>query len=171
MCLAAALLGCHGAPGASASGAAPAPAPAPAAPNRRAEDAREVVAAVERLFSSMRLRDTAALREQLDSALVLVVHDVTADGSQRISRRTASQFIRAVATSPAELRERIWTPDVRVDGALATLWAPYDFHLGDRFSHCGHDAVHLARRNDRWVVTALAYTVQRADCGRAPVIE
>jgi hypothetical protein len=159
-----ALLGCQSAPASSASAAASSRVQATS--DRRAE-AQAVVAAVERVFSSMRTRDTAALRGLLDARLVIVAHGTAADGSTRVSQRTVSEFLGAVAASPAELRERMWTPEVRVDGSLATVWAPYDFHVGERFSHCGHDAVHLARRDGRWIITALAYTVEHTGCGPA----
>jgi hypothetical protein len=73
-----------------------------------------------------------------------------------------------VATSAVELRERLWEPQVHVDGAIATLWAPYDFHLGERFSHCGHDAFQLARGDRGWYVTGLTYTVRTAGCTGPP---
>lgn len=168
LCLAIGLLGCQSTAASSASGAA-VMNPHAASPGRGVADAQEVVATVERLFSNMRTRDTAALREQLDTTLLLVVHGTATDGSPRMSQRTVPQFLRSIAASTEELRERMWHPEVRVDGALATLWAPYDFHIGERFSHCGHDAVHLARRNGRWIVTALAYTIQQTGCTPAPI--
>ena len=76
------------------------------------------------------------------------------------------RFLRAVATSEGEIRERMWSPEVRIDGGLAALWAPYDFRAGDRFSHCGHDAAHLVRRDGAWVITALSYTIQETGCAR-----
>lgn len=162
VCLAVTLLGCQSAMPESASRHQASPGAAPA------QSSQEVVAAVEELFSHMRTRDTASLRQLLDSSLVIVAHSTGADGAPRISYSSTTQFVRNVAASTAELRERMWSPEVRVDGSLATLWAPYDFHRGDQFSHCGHDAVQLARRSGRWVITGLAYTVRRTDCPPAP---
>lgn len=138
----------------------------PGLPSAAAVDEREVVAAAERLFDGMRTRDTALLRELLAPDLVVVASRESADGSPAAVRRQGvADFLRAVAASgPGELRERIWSPEVRVDGAVATLWAPYDFHRGERFSHCGHDAFHFVRVNGRWVVTGLTYTVRAAPC-------
>ena len=126
---------------------------------------REVVAAVERMFAAMRTRDTTALRALLAPDLV-IVSARAADTGTVIRRQRTPDFLRSVATSRDELRERMWDPEVRVDGAIATLWAPYDFHVGARFSHCGHDAFQLARAGGAWVVTALTYTVRPAPCAQ-----
>ena len=123
----------------------------------------EVTAAVERLFAGMRSRDTAALRALLAPDLVIVSsREGSAGGTMR--RQSVAQFLQAVATSADTLHERMWAPEVRVDGDLATLWAPYDFHLGSRFSHCGIDAFQLIRRDGTWLITGLAYTVRTTGC-------
>lgn len=139
-----------------------------AAPRASGDAEREVVATVERLFAGMRTRDTAALRTLLAPELVVVAARETAGGGTAVRGQTVPDFLRAVASGPDELRERIWAPEVRVDGPIATLWAPYDFHRGARFSHCGHDAFHLARSDGRWIVTGLTYTVRTAPCDSAP---
>ena len=139
---------------------------APAPPPTSAEAEREVVRAVERLFEGMSARDTTLLRQLLAPDLV-VVSARESGGSATVRRQSVADFLRAVATSPEELRERIWSPEVRVDGPIASVWAPYDFHRGARFSHCGHDAFHLARDGGRWVITGLTYTVRAGPC-RAP---
>lgn len=131
---------------------------------------REVVAAVERLFEGMRTRDTATLRALLaPDLMVFAVREPPPGGAPAVVRhQSVPDFLRAIAGSTEELRERIWSPEVRLDGAVATLWAPYDFHRGSRFSHCGHDAFQLVRTDGRWVVTGLTYTVRPAPCAGSP---
>jgi hypothetical protein len=62
----------------------------------------------------------------------------------------------------------MWDPRVELSGDLAALWAPYDFHLGERFSHCGHDAFHLRRTGEGWQIVALSYTIRRTGCAAPP---
>ena len=49
---------------------------------------------------------------------------------------------------------------------LASVWVPYEFYLGDKFSHCGVDAFHLARFEDGWKIIGLADTQRREGCGQ-----
>ena len=44
----------------------------------------------------------------------------------------------------------MWDPEVQVDGDIAALWAPYDFHIGGRFSHAVRKTPALA-----WVALIL----------------
>lgn len=66
----------------------------------------------------------------------------------RLRRQTTvSAFVTSIARNQEDLLERMWNPKVEVQGNLASLWAPYDFHIGGRFSHRGTDALHLLRAN------------------------
>ena len=126
----------------------------------------EVVRVAEQMFQGMRTRDTALLRTLLSPELVIVA--ARGEDGRNIRTQTTADFLRAVATSSVELRERLWEPQVQVDGAIAVLWAPYDFHLGERFSHCGHDAFQMARGDRGWYVTGLTYTVRTTGCTGPP---
>lgn len=128
----------------------------------------EVVRVVERMFVAMEARDTAALASLLAPGLVIVSSRETADGATMVRRQTTPDFLRLVATTRDTLRERVWSPVVHVDAGVATLWAPYDFHLGARFSHCGHDAFTLVRAGGAWVVAGLSYTVRASPCVPPP---
>ena len=59
--------------------------------------------------------------------------------------------------------ERIGDVEVHIDGGLATAWVPYAFYLGEEFSHCGANAVHLARTSEGWKIIHLTDT-RRQDC-------
>ena len=65
--------------------------------------------------------------------------------------------------------ERMWDPEVRIDGPVATLWAPYDFYSGTEFNHCGTDAFQLAKSPRGWKVVLISYTVRMPpDCDTHP---
>jgi ketosteroid isomerase-like protein len=135
------------------------------APAQQAET--DIVAAANRFFAAMLSRDTAALHAMIAPDLTIVASVAPTDASATgpaVRRQTGTSFLASIAASKVDLHERMWAPEVRVDGAIAILWAPYDFHRGTEFSHCGHDTFQFAHENGHWVVTALAYTVQRTGC-------
>jgi hypothetical protein len=78
-------------------------------------------------------------------------------------------MLRTITQGRERLLERMWTPVVRVQGAIATLWTPYDFHVDGRFSHCGVDTATLLRTGGGWRIAALVYTVQRTGCAPSPL--
>ena len=135
------------------------------------DEGREVVRTVERLFEGMRTQDTAVLRALLAPELIFVSARDTA-GHWRVTQYTAREFLTGMAEpvdTSTQFRERMWKPEVRIDGAIATLWTPYDFHVGARFSHCGYDAFQLARGERGWYITAITYTVRPTPCSAPPV--
>lgn len=64
--------------------------------------------------------------------------------------------------------ERFWDPTVLIHGDVATVWAPYDFWIDGRFSHCGVDTVTLLKFDGKWKITGGAYTVEK-ECEPSPL--
>lgn len=145
-------------------GCAPAPVASGVIP---ADRAAEVLAAAERLLLALRDRDTTTLRELMDPGVRF--YSVRLDGAApQLRTFDAEEFLRVVSASPEPLVERIWDPRVEVDEPLASLWAAYDFHIGDRFSHCGRAAFHFVLRDGTWRLTAETYTVRTNACAAPP---
>lgn len=65
-------------------------------------------------------------------------------------------------------RERIWNVEVRVHGPIATVWAPYDFWVDGKYSHCGVDAFDLIRTEEGWKVAGGVYTIEQK-CEPSPL--
>ena len=63
----------------------------------------------------------------------------------------------------------MWAPVVQVQGRIASVWTPYDFHIDGRFSHCGIDTITLLRTDAGWRIAGLLYTVQRTGCAPSPL--
>jgi hypothetical protein len=67
------------------------------------------------------------------------------------------------------LLERMWNPEVKVHGGIATLWAPYDFYRDGKFSHCGIDAFDLVRTAAGWQIVGATFTIERTNCPPSPL--
>ena len=124
-----------------------------------------VLAVVQRLWDGMRTRDTALVRSVFDSTSLLT-RVVTRDGVARVQVLPISGFIDALGRSTETWNERMFAPEVRIDGSLATVWTEYDFHLGTQFSHCGVDAFQLLKTSVGWKVVALSDTARREGCAK-----
>ena len=66
------------------------------------------------------------------------------------------------------VRERMWNPEVRIRGAIATIWTPYDFWTDGKFSHCGIDAFDLVKTDEGWKISGGGYTIE-AQCDPSPL--
>ena len=130
----------------------------------------EVRAVVQRLFDAMRAKDTATMRLLFDPDAKLVgMRPGRAGDAPVVQRLTAADFAAFVARDTrAPWIERAWDAEVRISGSLATVWANYDFHFGETFSHCGVDAVQRLRTALGWRIMSIADTFVREGCVERP---
>ena len=131
------------------------------APDERAA----VLAVVQRLWDGMKARDTAMVRSVFDSTAMLS-RIVTRNGEARVQLTPVSGFIEALGRAKESWNERMFAPEVHIDGPLATVWTEYDFHLGDQFSHCGVDAFQMLKTSSGWKIVALSDTARREGCAK-----
>jgi hypothetical protein len=142
-------------------------AQAQADPRSFNEEELDALAAAQALLDVINTRDASSAHELLlpDGALVRVL--VTEEGGdvQAIPHRT---FVRTIGGPGPTMLERIWDPRVMVHGPIAIVWAPYEFHADDAFSHCGINAFSLVRSGREWKVAGVIYTVEYEDCAGSP---
>ncbi len=86
-----------------------------------------------------------------------------------LSVASHADIIKAIGGATERWRERIWQPTVLQHGPLAVVWAPYDFHLGTKFSHCGVDSFTLVRRREGWRIADVAFTMEPEGCKPSPL--
>ncbi len=122
-------------------------------------------AVVTKLFDAMRARDTSAMR-----AAFVPNASMQSLRPDSVRFESVDGWIASVGRAPTGtvLDERLANPVVQVDGSLASIWVDYWFFAGDRFSHCGVDAVLLVRQNSRWRVFSIVDTRRTAGCAPAP---
>ena len=146
---------------AAAASAAQAQTPRPAVRD-------SVVAVVERFFTAMAERDTAALSAvflpDAGSAVVQHMRD-----SSVVVTAPISGFKAQLPQMTRTLLERMWDAQVLEHRGIAVLWTPYDFHVDGSFSHCGVDAFTLVRSRDGWKISSVAYTVETEGCLASPL--
>lgn len=63
-------------------------------------------------------------------------------------------------TSGKRYAEKIGVPTVLQRGDLAQVWAPYLFTIDGKKSHCGIDNFTVIKRDGKWIVANLSYTVE-----------
>jgi hypothetical protein len=135
---------------------------------RQIDDRTAVLETVRELFRALGARDVARMEElKLPHAMTV---SIRSDGEAEYPTvRSVPEVTESIASVTVPMLERIWDAEVRVDGDIASVWAPYDFWVDGSFSHCGHDAVHLVRVNGRWRISAMTYTVaQPPECRTHP---
>jgi hypothetical protein len=128
----------------------------------------EVLVTIRAALSTLGDRNVEAHRELfLPQATITAV--TVRDGVRTTRVSSLEESINSIAAVTVPMVERIWDPEVRVDGGVAIVWAPYDFYIDGSFSHCGHDGFQLVRTERGWRLASLIYTVEQPpDCELHP---
>ena len=128
----------------------------------------EVIAVVNKLFDGMKKRDTAAMRSVFHPNAMLLSSSVRG-GVPTISSDPIDAWISSIAKAPAGtvLDERLMNTIVHVEDGLASVWTEYELWIGERFSHCGVDAMTLGKTDAGWKMLSIADTRRRTGCRQA----
>jgi len=126
-------------------------------------DEKAVLEVVQRLFDGMRANDSAMVRSAFHPEARLITR-ATREGRVVVNVVGIDAFVRSVAGAGRPLDERIYDPEVRVDGDFAQVWTYYTFHLGETFSHCGVDGFQLVRTEEGWKIVSIGDTRRKEGC-------
>lgn len=150
----------------------PVPAPSDPGPSTgfapTTEERAELLDLVQRTFDAIRDGDSTRWSE-----LLLEEGAFTSwSSARREARVTTFEDLRSREAGPSgRYLERCWDARILVEGDLAMIWTPYDFHIDGAFSHSGIDLFSLLRTPAGWRVASITYTVdpeQRPDNPLAP---
>lgn len=125
----------------------------------------KVMTPILRLFDGMRAADTSMVASAFHPLATLYSVGPNNEGEVVVRVTPTEQFIAFLAEPHNEVYdERLGDAEVRIDGDLATVWVPYAFYVGNRFSHCGIDAFQLAFIKDEWLIIHTSDTRRRENC-------
>jgi hypothetical protein len=123
-----------------------------------AAEEKAAIAVADSVLVALSSGDTATLtRLTLDSAVLGGAG--LRNGVERLSLRSWRADIARLRSSG--FTERGFDATARVQGRVAMVWMPYDLYVGDAWSHCGVDVFTLMKRDARWRVAAMIYTIEQ----------
>lgn len=124
-----------------------------------------VKAVINNMFTAMKNADSVALRNVFSPWAVLQTIGRTKEGETMVRTDEVSRFVSFVGNSAkGDADERIKFGAIHIDGALASVWTPYEFYLKGNFSHCGVNSFQLVRINGLWKVQHIIDTRRKGDC-------
>ncbi len=127
-----------------------------------------VLTVIQAFFDTMAAKDVAgARRVVLPEGRFHAVDQ--RDGKIRSGTFTNENYLKDLAApNKPNVRERMWNPEVRIRGFIASVWTPYDFWTDGKFSHCGVDAFNLIKTDEGWRIAGGTYTVE-SECEPSPL--
>jgi hypothetical protein len=120
---------------------------------------------VNQLFTGMKNGDASMIRGSFSDSAILQTIANTREGKVVIRNQPMVGFAESVAKLPkGAADERIKFETVKVDGAMAIAWTPYQFYYNGTFSHCGVNMFQLVRLDGQWKINFLIDTRRKENC-------
>lgn len=133
-------------------------------------DREAVVAAVQKFVDAMAAGDIAGIRAvTVPEGRFFSLREGAPGEPPSLRTFTNQESADQLAADKRKLLERIWNPEVKIQGAIAVVWTPYDFWIDGKFSHCGVDAFNLIKTADGWKLAGGLYTVEATGCPPSPL--
>ena len=131
---------------------------------QKADDAKEALAVVNKLFDMMAAHKPAEIVALHTPEAQLVAIMKNKEGKSVNRTFKAEDFSKNFAEKKAELLEDMYAPKVEVHGDFAHVWGRYVFFVNGKISHCGVNAFHLVRTDAGWRIAGAASTMEPQGC-------
>ncbi|MEZ4756554.1 MAG: nuclear transport factor 2 family protein [Flavobacteriales bacterium] len=127
-----------------------------------------VLSVIDHYFATMAARDSAGMQAVLTDEGMF--HGKYSDAPNEPARLMShGPYLARLQRDTMPLLERYWDPVVYIEGPIATVTAPYDFHVGRKLKHCGIDHFTLVKEADGWKISGGVFTMQRSGCPESPL--
>lgn len=119
---------------------------------------------IQTFFEGMRKGDSTLVRSTFAPGAVF--HTIAnRNGTTQLMPENPSDFVKAVGKPHKEVwDERITFDKVLIDANLASVWTPYEFYLGNNFSHCGYNSFQLVKLAGGWKIAHVIDTRRKDKC-------
>jgi len=126
---------------------------------------KEIRAVIAGLFEGMSKRDAKKMEESFAREAFLQTVQQTDEGNI-VKNTSVTGFLNGLASIPAEveLEERMLDYKINVDGGMASVWAPYEFYVDGKLSHCGVNSFQLVRFPEGWKIVYIIDTRRKEGC-------
>jgi hypothetical protein len=124
------------------------------------QDEEGIKSAISQFFEGMKKTDTSLIRAVIFSGARLETVLRDKQGNTTVRSENFDNFLKMIAKPHTEVYdERISFSSILVDDNLATAWTPYQFYIGDKFSHQGVNAFQLVKtREGNWMILSIIDT-------------
>lgn len=129
---------------------------------QQTSDKEEILKVAHQFFEALEKQDTAVFNKILiKNSFNCIVID--GKDSTRIFNRPSRNF----NLKPENIvKERMREKEIKVEihKRIATVWAPYDLWINDKFSHCGIDVFIMLKGNKGWKIGTISFSIEKEGC-------
>lgn len=121
---------------------------------------QEIQKCIDVFFEGFHQKDTLKLKSVCGDKIILQSISESKSKGNKLSNESAEEFYKSIASIPktTKFREKILSYNIQLDGAMAHVWAPYEFYLNDKLSHSGVNTFTLFKEKENWKIVYLIDT-------------
>ncbi|MEP3210341.1 MAG: nuclear transport factor 2 family protein [Maribacter sp.] len=121
---------------------------------------------IEAFFEGFHQQDSIAIKETVANDVLLQTIAKDSLGKDYVRTEDFTRFIKSIVSIPetTKFQETIKSYSIQVDGPMANAWTAYEFHVNDKFSHCGVNSFQLVKQEDKWKIIYLIDTRRKEGC-------
>lgn len=121
---------------------------------------------IEAFFEGFHQQDSIAIKETVANEVLLQTIAKDSLGKDYVRTEDFTRFIKSIVSIPetTKFQETIKSYSIQVDGPMANAWTAYEFHVNDKFSHCGVNSFQLVKQEDKWKIIYLIDTRRKEGC-------
>ena len=127
-------------------------------------DERAVLESMDRFMTAISETDLEAMAAMKTADGMTYQWRPTEGSDIHISARPSSFWHDPARADGHAYRERYWSSTVMIRGGIAVVWAPYEFWINGKTSHCGVDVVDFVKIDGEWIVSNTMWTVVPEAC-------
>jgi hypothetical protein len=147
------------------SACAPAAPPGPPTPaGHQADEEAAVLEAMDHYMTAISANDLQAMAAMQTPEGMTYRARATEGGDMEIVAHPNSYWVDPSQDDGRTHRERYWSPTVLVRGGIAVVWAPYEYWIDGKTTHCGVDVFDFVKIGGVWRVSNSTWTVEPNAC-------
>jgi hypothetical protein len=151
-------------PGCTASVCSRRSARAPVPAGHQSAEETAVLEAMDRYMTAISANDLHAMAAMQTSEGMTYRARAAEGGAMDIVAHPNSYWIGPSQDDGHRNRERYWSPTVLIRGGIAVVWAPYEYWIDGKTSHCGVDVFDFVKISGEWRVSNSMWTVEPNAC-------
>lgn len=127
------------------------------------KDKVEILKLAHQFFEALEKQDTLVFNKILmkNSYNYMLVEEK--DSVRLVSRlHKNSNFVRPDRIIKERMRES--EVIINIHKNIATVWAPYDLWINDKYSHCGVDVFIMMKGNHGWKIATISFSIEKEGC-------
>lgn len=117
-------------------------------------------------FEGLHNGDSTLIKKTIHPEIKIQTTFTNKKGEKLLRTQTKEALLKGISSKKTTdiYFEKLLSYTIKIDGNLASVWAPYEFYFNEKFSHCGANSFQLFNDGTAWKIIFLVDMRRRQTC-------